>query len=214
MSFEAYNSRTQHQTPHQYTPAQTAFLAENVEGRGNPELMKMFNAHFGLDLSLAQIKAYKKNHGLDSGLDGRFEPGHMPANKGRKGVFLGGEVAEACQFKKGNKSWNWVPIGSERVNRDGYVDIKVDDGKLQKNWKGKHIIIWEEHNGPVPKGHAVIFGDGNRRNFDPDNLILVSRAQLAVLNKNRLIQDNADLTRTGIIVADIYRKMGERKKAK
>jgi len=214
MSFDVYKSRIQHFVPHRYTKAQAAFLANNVKGRSNQELTDLFNAHFGLSLDPEQIKGYKNRYGLDSGLDGRFQPGHVPANKGRKGVFLGGEVAEACQFKKGNKAHNWVPIGSERVNGDDYIDIKVADGKLQKNWKGKHILIWEEHNGPVPPGHAVIFGDGNRRNFDPDNLILVSRAQLAVLNKNRLIQDNADLTRTGIIVADIYRKIGERKRAK
>ncbi|MCL4441540.1 MAG: HNH endonuclease [Firmicutes bacterium] len=213
MGFEMYNSRPQ-QTYHLFTPDQAAFLAENVDGRSSQELRDLLNAHFGLNLTLAQIKAYKKNHGLTSGLSGRFRPGHVPANKGRKGVFLGGQVAEACQFKKGHKAHNWVPIGSERVNGDGYVDIKIADGQLQKNWKGKHILIWEERNGPVPPGYAVIFGDGNRRNFDPNNLILVSRAQLAVVNKNRLIQDDADLTRTGIIVADIYRKIGERKKAK
>jgi len=211
MGFDVYNSRTQHQIPHQYTPAQAAFLAENVGSRGNSELMEMFNAHFGLNLSLAQIKAYKKNHNLSSGLTGCFPPGHVPANKGRKGVFLGGEVAEAAQFKKGHRPHNYKPVGTERVNGDDYVDVKIAD---PNKWKGKHILIWEEHNGPVPSGHAVIFGDGNRRNFDSDNLILVSRAQLAVLNKNHLIQDNADLTRTGIIVADIYRKIGERKRAK
>lgn len=115
-------------------------------------------------------------------------------------------------FKKGSKSWNCVPIGSERVNGDGYIDIKVDDGKLQKNWKGKHILIWEADNGPVPPGHVVIFGDGNNRNFNPDNLILVSRKQLVRLNQMSLIQGDAELTKTGIAIADICNKIGERKR--
>ncbi|MEN6487843.1 MAG: HNH endonuclease [Smithella sp.] len=66
----------------------------------------------------------------------------------------------ATQFKKGNKPANWVPIGTERTNRDGYVEVKIADGRLNKNWKAKHIFIWETANGPVPKGHVVIFGDG------------------------------------------------------
>lgn len=66
----------------------------------------------------------------------------------------------------------------------------------------------------MPKGHAVIFGDGNRRNFELDNLILVSRAQLAILNKHNLIQMDAELTRTGVVIADIYKKIGEWKKVK
>lgn len=190
---------------HRYIPDQVEFLTENVTCRGNAELAEMFNAYFGLNLSIAQIKAFKKNRGLSSGLDGRFKTGHTPFNKGKKG--LGGW--EPTQFKNGNKPHNYKPVGTERVNGDGYVDIKMAD---PSKWKAKHIIVWEEHNGPVPKGHVVIFGDGNRRNFDIANLILVSRKQLVRLNQNGLIQNDAELTRTGIIMADIYQKIGERKK--
>jgi len=115
-------------------------------------------------------------------------------------------------FKKGHKPHNWVPIGSERITKDGYVQIKIQEGKFQKNWRGKHILVWEEHNGPVPEGHAVIFGDGNNRNFDIDNLILVSRAQLLKLNQQGLIKNDADLTRTGVIIADLQMKISERSK--
>jgi len=197
---------------HYFTQEEFEFIDRNVEGLGNQELTDLFNAHFGLDLKVSQIKCFKKNHGLSSGLGGWFKPGQVPFNKGQKGIFLGGEVAEACQFQKGHKAWNWVPLGSERVNADGYVDIKVDDGKLQKNWKGKHIVIWEAANGPVPKGHVVIFGDGNNRNFKPENLILVSRKQLVRLNQMKLIQEDAELTKAGIVIADICNKIGERRK--
>jgi hypothetical protein len=192
--------------PHYYTIEQADFLRENVTGRGNTELTQMFNAQFGLDLSVAQIKAFKKNRGLSSGLDGRFKPGHIPFNKGKEG--LGGW--EPTQFKKGHKPHNYKPVGTERVNGDDYVDIKVAD---PNKWRAKHILVWEKENGPVPKGHVIIFGDGNRRNFEPDNLILVSRKQLSTLNKNKLIQNNADLTRVGLAIADIYQKISDRKKA-
>jgi len=196
---------------HFFTPEEAEFLREHVKGRGNQELTDLFNAHFDLNLALTQIMDYKKNHKLSSGLDGRFRPGQEPFNKGRKGVFLGGNVAEAAQFKMGHRPWNYMPVGSERVNDDGYVDIKVAD---PNKWKGKHIVIWEEHNGPVPKGHAVIFGDRNKRNFEPDNLILVSRKQLIRMNQSNLIKEAAELTKTGIIIADIYNKIGERRKTK
>lgn len=198
---------------HIFTPEQAAFIRHHVKGRTNQELTDMVNERFGLSLKTSQIAAYKKNHKLSSGLTGRFEKGHTPFNKGKKGTFHGGPAAEAHQFPKGHKAWNWMPIGSERVNADGYVDVKVDDGKKQKNWKGKHILIWEQHHGPVPKGHVVIFGDGDNRNFDPDNLVLISRAQLALMNKHGLIQNDADLTRTGAIVADLHIKIGQRKRS-
>lgn len=195
---------------HKYTPEQAEFIKKNVAGRSRKELTKIFNSHFGLNLGVNQIAAYLKNHGLKNGLDGRFKPGDVPFNKGKKGISY--EGCKNTQFKKGNKPHNWVPIGSERITKDGYIQVKIQEGKFQKNWRGKHILVWEEANEPVPKGHAVIFGDGNKRNFDLNNLILVSRVQLARLNQNNLIQNDAELTRTGIIIADIHNKIGERKK--
>jgi len=190
---------------HKFTQDEDEFLKEHVCGRGNVELTEILNAHFGLNLGLNQIKAYKKNHKLSSGLDGRFLPEHTPFNKGKKGT--GGW--EPTQFKDGNRPWNYLPVGTERINGDDYVDIKVAD---PNKWKGKHILVWENANGPVPKGSVVIFGDGNKRHFELDNLILVSRKQLVRLNQNHLIQNDANLTRTGIIVVDIQSKIGERKK--
>ena len=52
------------------------------------------------------------------------------------------------------------------------------------------------------------------KNFSLDNLILVSNAQLAMLNGKGLRHNNADLTKTGIMIADLYLKISERKKNK
>jgi hypothetical protein len=190
---------------HCFNQEQIEFLTKNVSGYGNAELTGKFNTHFGLNLGIGQIRAFKKNRRLSSGLDGRFKPGHVPFNKGKEGV--GGW--EPTQFKKGHKPHNYKPVGTERVTGEGYVDIKIED---PNKWKAKHHIIWEEVNGPIPKGFVLIFGDGDRLNFELDNLILVSRKQLALLNKNNLIQNDAELTRTGIIIADIYGKINKQKK--
>jgi hypothetical protein len=177
-----------------------------VNGRGNKELLEMFNAHFKLNLTLNQIRAFKKNHGLSSGLTGQFQKGHVPFNKSKKGIFFGGK---ATQFKKGNKPWNYQPVGSERINTMGYLDVKIAD---PNKWRPKHLLLWESVHGPVPEGHAVIFGDGNRLNVTLENLVLVSRKQLVRMNQRGLIQNDVELTKTGAIIANIYNKIGERKR--
>jgi hypothetical protein len=191
---------------HKYTKVQAEFIRENVVGIGNVELTKMFNKHFNLDLKVSQIKAFKTNRKLSSGLNGRFSKGHVPANKGVKGVIYDG--CKKTWFKKGNKPVNHKPIGSERINVEGYTEIKVAE---PNRWRLKHRIIWEEHNGPIPKNHNVIFGDGDKSNLDINNLVLVSKKQLLTLNRNNLIQNDADLTKTAVIIADLYNKIGERK---
>jgi len=183
------------------------FIKEHHIGVGPKEMTELLNKTFGTNYTRGQIKSYYGNHGISSGLNGYFKPGHIPANKGRKGV----DGWKPTQFKKGHKPHNWVPVGSERVTPDGYIQVKIQEGKYQKNWKGKHIIVWEKKHGTVPSGYAVIFGDGDKRNFDIDNLILVSKKQLAILNRKGLIQNDAELTRTGVIITDIYQKVSERK---
>ena len=208
-----------------YTQEHVDYIAANIQGCPFKELTDKFNERFGMNLGVSAMISLADRHGLHNGRDTRldswlatagikyrFPKGHVPANKGVKGFSYPGMVA--TQYKKGHKPANWMPMGSERVNGDGYIDVKTQDGKLQKNWKGKHLIVWEEANGPVPKGHAVIFADGNRLNVVLENLILVSRGKLAVMNKRGLIAQDADLTKTGAIIADVYLKIGQRKKTK
>lgn len=198
---------------HKYDPEHIEYIAANIPERSFIDLTNMFNSQFGMDLKVSAMISLSDRHGLHNGIDTRFntgyEPtqfkkGHVPANKGMKGT--GGW--KLTQFKKGHMPVNYRPVGSERVNVDDYVEIKVSD---PKTWVGKHTYIWEEYNGPRPKGHVIIFGDGDRHNFDINNLILVSRQQLVRLNQNGLIKNDAELTRSAIILTDIISKISEKK---
>lgn len=189
---------------HIWSADEKEYLRQIAPGHHYKEIQELMNKKFHFNFTVDQIKNAINRYKLNTGFTGQFNKGHTPINKGKKG--LGGW--EPTQFKKGHLPHNYVPVGSERVNGDDYVDIKIAD---PNKWRGKHILIWEKYNGPIPKGHAVIFGDGNKRNFNPDNLILVSRRQLLILNRKNLIQKNADLTRTAVIIADLYEKISERR---
>ena len=93
--------------------------------------------------------------------------------------------------------------------------VKVNDIKNAKksvNWVQKHRLVYEASHGPIPKNHAVIFLDGDRQNFNPDNLQAVSRGTLARLNQNGLIYKSAELTKVGVNIAKLISKMTEAKK--
>lgn len=186
-----------------YTEEQRRFFKEYVPGHSYKEIQDAFNRKFKKNITLSQVKSYIKNNRLNTGRTGRFTKGHVPANKGQRGV----RVSIATEFKPGHVPHNYKPVGAERVNSYGYVDVKIKD---PRTWRGKHLLIYEAHYGPIPKGHVVVFGDGNRRNFDPENLVLVSRAQLAVMNKRGLVGGSAEATRSGKLVADIAMKITER----
>ena len=186
---------------HIWSDEEKQHLAEITPGRGYKEIQSMMSCKFGFDYTHHQIKGAITRNKLNTGRTGRFEKGHARWNKGTKGLTK----ANVTSFKKGQKPHNYKPLGSERITKDGYCEIKVSD--TGRRWRPKHVLIYEKHHGKVPKGSAVIFLDGNKRNFDIDNLYLVTRSQLAMLNKNSLIQKDAELTKTAINVVDLMKKI-------
>ena len=133
----------------------------------------------------------------------RFKKGHVSHNKGKK---MPAEVYARCaptMFKKGNRTHNYKPVGSERVNVDGYVEVKVaDPGK----WRLKHRVIWEEAHGPIPRGHNVQFRDGNSQNLSLDNLYLISRAD-QMRNENHMSRYPQEVREVIHLKAAIKRKI-------
>lgn len=112
------------------------------------------------------------------GINTRLPKGNTPYNKGKPMEDEKREKCEKTFFKKGHQSANSKPIGYERIGKDGYIEIRTANG-----FKPKQRAIWEEQFGAVPAGHIIVFADGNKMNFDIQNLELISRAENA--NRNR-----------------------------
>lgn len=146
--------------------------------------------------------------------NGRFEKGHIPFNKGKKwSDYLSEESQERIKktlFQKGNKTSNTKPIGSERIDaKNHYLYIKIAE---PNKWQLKHRYLYEQKYGKIPKGYNLIFADGDKYNFDLDNLVLVSNAELLIMNKKGLYKKNKELTKTGSLVAKVIDKTNKLKK--
>lgn len=138
----------------------------------------------GVKKSAAYLKS--ANSGRLDGITGkqtRFQKGHTSWNKGKKGLQIGGMET---QFKQGHRPASWVPVGTEVETSDGYLKVKVRDdapkGMSRKNWKFKHVLVWEAEHGPVPAGHCLRFKNGKKKDCDPSNLELITRKENALKN--------------------------------
>jgi len=118
--------------------------------------------------------------------DSRFKKGGRPVNKGKKwNEFMseaGQQNSRKTCFKKGIITHNKKPVGSIRITKDGYMEVKTRE---PNKWEAYHRMMWEETFGEIPKGHIVRFVTKDKSNVNPFNLELVSRAQNARLNANR-----------------------------
>lgn len=183
---------------HRYTAEEQKFMEEYVPGHSYKEIQKAFTEKFGWGISLGQVNAYIGNHHLNTGRTGRFPKGHEPANKGKKGTCAAG--CERTWFKKGHVPAGHRPVGSERVNVDGYIEIKVAEPNI---WKLKHRVVWESANGRIPKGCIILFRDNDKTNTEIDNLLLVRRSTQAVLNHTGLSGYSGELKDTAICLAEL-----------
>jgi len=193
-----------------YTPERIAWLREHYPQMPIADLAAAYNSTFGANHTKEQLHSVCARRGIRSGRTGRFEKGLAPWNTGKKG-YMG---ANTGSFKKGNMPQTKVRLWTERINRDGYVEISIPERNpwtgAPTRFKHKHLWLWEVENGPLPKGHAVIFRDGNNRNFDSDNLMLVSRAELLLLNLHGYKEAPGELKPTILAIAKLEVKAGFR----
>jgi hypothetical protein len=159
-----------------YADEDTASIAQDL----NRPVEKVYSkaAQLGLHKSEAYTARYLHECGLQHAercKASRFQAGHTAWNKGMKGLQAGGRAKET-QFGKGHMPHNWVPVGTERVS-DGYLYRKMTDTRRRHDWKLVHVMLWEEHNGPIPEGFILCFKNGNRQRIELENLELITRAE-------------------------------------
>ena len=197
------------------------FVRDHVAGTYNRDLTAMVNERFGLNLTVTSIIGLKSRMGLRSGIDGKFmagmrrspatefKKGHVPINKGTKGMFpnAGGKT----RFPKGHRPHNWLPVGTEVRDSYGYWKVKIAE---PNKWRYKHILMWEEAHGPVPKGKVIVFLDGDRNHCEMENLALISMAANARRNQLHLSGSSVELGRVAVATAELIAAIGKREKAK
>lgn len=191
-----------------YTEEEKQFFREYVYGHSHVEIRNEFIRRFGREITTTQVSASIKRYGLKTGRTGRFEKGQKAWNKDKK---MSPELYAKCaptMFKKGQTTHNHRPVGSERVDTDGYRLIKVEEpGK----WDFVHKVVWREHNGEIPKDSVIIFLDKNKLNCDISNLKLIKRSELLMMNKKDLYSEDPALTELGTNLAKLLVERGHAK---
>lgn len=167
-----------YQKEEEYTDEQKKFVKYYGPGRSNSEFTEMFNDKFGTSKTEQQMSNIKRYLKVKSGT-------------------VGG-------IKKGSPGLRRLPTGTTKV-RNGFTEIKV----LQPDtWRLLHHLIWEEYNErPVPDDHIVVFKDGDRTNFDIENLLCVEKALTRHIfdygNVDTVIKSTSELTKASLNLARV-----------
>lgn len=172
-------------------PEMVKFMIEYIPGHQESEIRSAFLERFGITLTEGQIGNFKHKYGVKSGTHGgRFPKGQPALNKGKK---MSPEQYKKCSgtmFRKGHRPQNHREVGSERINVDGYIEIKVEE---PNKWRLKQRVMYEKyHNVKLTRNEAIVFLDGNKLNLAEDNLFCLTRAELARYNQNRIRGEDSE----------------------
>tara|TARA_R110002051_G_scaffold224048_1_gene287256 strand:+ start:9533 stop:10075 length:543 start_codon:yes stop_codon:yes gene_type:complete len=143
-----------------YTKTDLKYLHDNYKTKGNKEIGLKINR------SADSVKNKMRSLGLKRTEDEVLKLLKQP-NSGN--------------FKKGQKPHNTNYNGHERVNKDGFVMIRVSKG----NYVVKSRMIWEEKNGELKENEIIRFKDGNKQNCNIENLYKSTKNDLISENANR-----------------------------
>lgn len=168
-----------------YSEAELAWIKAHAQDHRRTALQQFCEIFGRNDVTLSNYNALCKRKGWLTGRTGRYEPGQAPLNKGVKcppGQGGNHPNARRTQFQTGQLPHNTKFLGHERVSKDGYVEISVDQKNshtgYERTYVLKHKYLWEQKNGPVPDGMCLKCQNGNRQDTDPDNWKLISREML------------------------------------
>jgi len=191
------------------TDQQDAFVRRAYKKYTVAEVTEKLNQKFGTDFKPRQIDAYCTNHRILSGRTGCFKKGIKPWNKGVKGSI----PANSGSFKPGSIPPNVNPLYSERLSKDGQIEIKVPVPYGRKGTSSRYMPksrwVYLQHVGPIPRDKVVSFRDGDPSNFAPDNLILLSKAEMLKLNQNGYRKSHDDLKPNILALSKLQAKVGE-----
>lgn len=173
-----------------FTEDQANFIRNNSNGKKDQELCELVKEEFGVSVTKKQMKNWRGNN------NARSKTSLYGWKKGKKA---------GIDFKPQKEFHNSLPIGSESVSK-GVVIVKVARGK----WMPKHRYLYEQAHGPISDNHVIVFADGNKDNFELSNLLLITKKQLAIMNKKRfLIDGDEEFRRTAVNYAKLIERLSE-----
>ena len=203
-----------------YPQGMYEYIRDNSWGVSSADMARKVKELFGYEMTPTRMKQFRQRHGIRSGVTGWYQKGHPPGTKGKTIEEICGHDPEklakvrSTQFKKGERPANELPIGAVTVVNGYKLRKKSMTGTQWERWEFLHRAVWEEHNGPIPEGMVVTFKDSDPMNCDITNLILITKAQNAVMTRKGYRSGDPDITEAGAALAALEIAVNKKKAAR
>ena len=177
------NKNGQFAVKYNFTDRQIEYIKKIAVNRGWREISDMFYSKYKIRLKQGTISYLKNKYNFYSGY----------------------HTKNPSKYVKGHLR-NFKGIGYESVdNQNGYTYVTIGINKKIS----KQRYIWEQHYGKIPEGYVVTFLNQDNTDFRLENLELVKKETMLTCIGNRMISKEPEVTRLGLLNADLLNRTRE-----
>lgn len=145
---------------------------------------ELVNAKFETSYTTKSIHRFMFQHGIKNGLHNSSE------TCGRKKPIFSERIITSCST---GKKYIYIKFQDSGTTKEGFV----------KDWKKKHIWMWEQANGPMPKGCKILFLDNDTLNCKLENLYLITEKEYMNMYYDQLFYNDTEVTKTGVAITKL-----------
>ena len=162
------------------------FVRRYADALSTREMAEAFTVRFGSPIGQTMIRRLMERNGIQSSVDRKNHP--LPIGAERWSDY-----------------YQCVIVKVRSVSVSGVKDKRERDRLRNSQWMLKQNLVWEQTHGmPVPKDNVVVFLDGDRTNYSPENLHAERLNVIGTIEKMRMHSENAEIYRTALIWGELY----------
>ena len=170
----------------EFTDEQVAFVREHAQILSTRKLAEAFTERFSQPIGQTEIRRLMARNGIEPQHDKRNLP--LPVGT-----------------ERWSKYYQCMVVKVASVSVSGIKDKRERDRIRNSQWMLKQNYVWEKTHGThVPNGAVVIFLDGDRTNYSPENLHAADLNVVGTIEKMRMHSEDAEIYRTALIWGDLF----------
>lgn len=173
----------------EFSEEEIDFVRRYADALSTRELAEAFTVRFGSPIGQTMIRRLMERNGIQSSVDRKNHP--LPIGTERWSDY-----------------YQCVIVKVRSVSVVGIKDKRERDRLRNSQWMLKQNWVWEQtHGQPLPKDQVVVFLDGDRTNYAPENLHAERLNVIGTIEKMRMHSENAEIYRTALIWGELYYAM-------
>ena len=170
----------------EFSEEEIDFVRRYADALSTREMAEAFTVRFGSPIGQTMIRRLMERNGIQSSVDRKNRP--LPIGTERWSDYY------QCAIVK-----------VRNVSVSGIKDKRERDRLRNSQWMLKQNWVWEQtHGQPVPKDQVVVFLDGDRTNYAPENLHAERLNVIGTIEKMRMHSEDAEIYKTALIGGELY----------